>query len=171
MRLGIPSTPTPCRADIKLPCANNQSECFKIRTTRDYQLTNGGGLGESSLGGGAAATNSRSGASLLLKDLPELERLVSGSSGEHLTVWAQAAVQHSALVSRDLDVLDKSRVAPDAQAVVGEARRRDNLLVRGGPLQAGDLRASIDAVDASARGGIPEVDHTVVATTTGGEEV
>jgi len=74
-------------------------------------------------------------------------------------------------VSWNLNVLDKGWIAPDAQAVVWEARGRDNLLVRGGPSQAGDLRASVDAVDASARGGVPEVDHTVVATTTGGEEV
>jgi len=71
-------------------------------------------------------------------------------------------VQHPALVGGDLDVLDQRRVAPDADAVVGEARRRRDLLVVGAPLQAGDLAAGVDGVDARPRCRVPEVDVAVV---------
>lgn len=74
-------------------------------------------------------------------------------------------------MGRDLDVLDKSRVAPDAQAVVGEAGGRDDLLVAGAPAKRSDLATGVDAVYASARGGVPEVDHAVVAAAAGGEQV
>ena len=74
-------------------------------------------------------------------------------------------------MSGDLDVLDKSWVAPDAERVVWETGAGDNLLVAGGPSKAGDLGASVDAVDAGAASGVPEVDHAVVASTAGGEEV
>lgn len=43
------------------------------------------------------------------------------SSSKHLTVRAEAAVEDSALVGRDLNGSDESRVAPDAQRVVGES--------------------------------------------------
>lgn len=80
-------------------------------------------------------------------------------------------MQDTGLVRRDLNVLDKSRVAPDAQAVVGEAGRGDDLLVAGAPAERSDLAAGVDAVDASARGGVPEVNHAIVATTASGEQV
>ena len=38
-------------------------------------------------------------------------------------------------------------------------------------LQAGDLRAGVDAVDPSTSGGVPEVDVTVVRTPASGEQV
>ena len=93
------------------------------------------------------------------------------SSSQHLTIRAQAAVEYTALMRRDLDVTDQGRVAPDAERVVGEAARADNLAVVRAPAEAGDLAAGIDAVDASAGGGVPEMDHTVVGTTAGGKEV
>lgn len=74
-------------------------------------------------------------------------------------------------MGRNLDVLDKSRVAPDAQAVVGEARGGDDLLVAGAPAERGNLATSVDAVDASARSGVPEVDHAVVAAAASSEQV
>jgi hypothetical protein len=39
------------------------------------------------------------------------------------------------------------------------------------PSQAGDLAASIDGVDASSGGGVPEMDVTIVATTSSCQEV
>lgn len=80
-------------------------------------------------------------------------------------------MQNPALVGGDLDVADESRVAPDAERVVGEAARADDLTVARAPPQAGDLRASVDAVHAGTRGGVPEVDVTVVRTTARGEQV
>lgn len=71
----------------------------------------------------------------------------------------------------DLDVLDQRRVAPDADAVVREAGRAGNLLVVGAPLERRDLAARVDAVDAAARGRVPEVDVAVVAAAAGGEQV
>jgi hypothetical protein len=41
----------------------------------------------------------------------------------------------------------------------------------GAPSERGDLRASVDAVDASTGGGVPEVDVAVVRATTSSEEV
>ena len=91
------------------------------------------------------------------------------SCSEHLPIGAEAAVQDPAFVGGDLDVADESRVAPDAERVVGEAARADNLAVVRAPAEAGDLAAGIDAVDASAGGGVPEVDVTVVRAAAGGE--
>lgn len=93
------------------------------------------------------------------------------SSGEHLTVWAEAAVEDSALVGWNLNVLDKSWVAPDRQAVVWEARAGDDLLVAVAPPERGDLATSVNGVGPGTAGGVPEVDHAIVATTTSGKEV
>lgn len=80
-------------------------------------------------------------------------------------------MQHSALVSRDVDISHKGRIAPDGQGVVGEAARADNLAVVRAPTQAGDLRPRVYAVHPSSRGRVPEVDVAVVRTTSGGEQV
>ena len=80
-------------------------------------------------------------------------------------------MKNSALVCWNLNILDKGWVAPDAQAVVREAGAADNLLVRGRPLERGDLATSVNAVGAGTGGGVPEVDHAVVGTTASGEEV
>jgi hypothetical protein len=93
------------------------------------------------------------------------------SSSKHLTVRAEAAVEDSALVGRDLDSSDKGRVAPDAQRVVGETAWADNLTVVRAPAERSNLRASVDAVDASTRGGVPEVDVAIVRATTSSKEV
>lgn len=90
---------------------------------------------------------------------------------ERLSIRAKAAVQHPALVSGDVDVSHKGRVAPDSQGVVGETARADNLAVVRAPAQAGDLGARIDAVDASSRGGVPEVDVAVIRATSSGKQV
>jgi hypothetical protein len=82
--------------------------------------------------------------------------------GQHLSVRAQAAVEDSGLMSRDLDVAHQRRIAPDAEGVVGEAAGADDLLVVGAPPKAGNLRPSVDAVHSCAGGGVPEVDVTVV---------
>jgi hypothetical protein len=108
---------------------------------------------------------------MLAKTLLDRFAGVLTSSSQHLAVGAQAAVEDSALVGRDLDSSDESRVAPDAEGVVGETARADNLAVVGAPAERGDLRAGVDAVDASARGRVPEVDVTVIRTTASGEEV
>jgi len=80
-------------------------------------------------------------------------------------------VENSALVGRDLNVLDKGWVAPKADGVVGEATGAGNLLVLAAPSEGGNLRAGIDAVDTSTSGGVPEVDVPVVRSTSSGEEV
>jgi hypothetical protein len=62
----------------------------------------------------------------------------------------------------DLNVADQGRVAPDAKRVVGEAAGADNLTVVRAPSKAGDLGSSVDAIDASTSGGVPEMDVTIV---------
>ena len=74
-------------------------------------------------------------------------------------------------MGRDLSVLDTGGVAPDTQAVVGEATGADNLLVVGAPAQAGDLGVGRNVVDASTSSGVPEVDLTVIGTTAGSKQV
>lgn len=130
---------------------------------------------------GRSPANANGGTGLLLEDLPELQALIGSWQGgqlgnitlgetmikltcccQHLSVGAQAAVEDTALVGRDLDVADESGIAPDAERVVREATRADDLPVVGAPAEAGDLRTGVDAVDAGARGGVPEVDVTVV---------
>jgi hypothetical protein len=93
------------------------------------------------------------------------------SSSKHLTVGAEAAVEDSALVSRDLDGSDESRVAPDAKRVVGETAGADNFAVVRAPSERSNLRTSVDAVDASTGGGVPEVDVAIVRATTSSKEV
>jgi hypothetical protein len=80
-------------------------------------------------------------------------------------------VKNSALVGRDLNIFDKSWVAPDADRVVRETTCRSELLVLGRPPKRSDLRTSVDAVDPSTSGGVPEMNMSVVRTTTSGEEV
>ncbi|KFX95175.1 hypothetical protein O988_05932, partial [Pseudogymnoascus sp. VKM F-3808] len=120
---------------------------------------------------GGAGESRRRGASLLLEDLPELEGLVRGGSGEHLSVRAEAAVENTGLVGWDLDVADESWVAPDAERVVGEATGADDLAVVRAPAKRGDLGAGVNAVDAGTGGGVPEVNVTVVGSAAGGEKV
>jgi hypothetical protein len=134
-------------------------------------LADGHLLDDTGLHGSSAGGGDRWLAGLLLEDLPELERLVGGGGSEHLTIGAEAAVQDARLVGRNLHVLDARRVAPDAEAVVGEATAADNLLVVSTPAEASHLRVGWDVVDASTSGGVPEVDLTVIGTTTGSEEV
>jgi hypothetical protein len=134
-------------------------------------LADGHLLNDAGLYGSGAGGSDRRLTGLLLEDLPELERLVGSGGREHLAVGAEAAVENARFVGRDLHVLDARGVAPDAQAVVGEATGADNLLVVSAPAEGGDLGVGGDVVDASASGGVPEVDLTVVGTTAGGEEV
>ena len=55
------------------------------------------------------------GASLALKDLPELQALIRRSRSQKLTVGAERAVQDTGLMGGDLDVANQGRVAPEAQ--------------------------------------------------------
>merc|ERR1712137_1144032 len=134
-------------------------------------LSDGHLLNDAGLHGGRAGGGDGRLAGLLLEDLPELEGLIGSGSGEHLAIGAEAAVEDTRLVSRDLHVLDTGGVAPDAQAVIGEATSADNLLVVGAPTEAGNLGVGGDVVDASTGSGVPEVDLTIIGTTAGGEEV
>jgi len=74
-------------------------------------------------------------------------------------------------MGRDLDVLDQGGIAPDAEAVIGESRAADDLLVASAPPQACDLGSCVDAVGASAGGRVPEMDLTIVAPAASGKEV
>lgn len=80
-------------------------------------------------------------------------------------------MKDAALVSRNLNVTDQSRVAPDAERVVREATGADNLAVVGAPAERCHLRTSINAVDSSTRGRVPEMDVTIVGAATGGQQV
>jgi hypothetical protein len=71
-------------------------------------------------------------------------------------------MKDSGLVSRNLNIPNQSGVAPDAERVVGKAAGADNLTVMRAPSKRSNLRTSIDAVDTSACGCVPEVDMTVV---------
>lgn len=99
---------------------------------------------------------------LLLKDLPELQALIGSSSGQHLSIWAETAVKNTGLVGGNLNVADKSWVAPDADGVVWETAGADNLAVVWAPSETGDLGTSVDAVDTGTSGGVPEVNVTIV---------
>lgn len=80
-------------------------------------------------------------------------------------------MENTGLVSWDLDVADQGRVAPDAEGVVGEAGRGDDLLVVRRPAERSDLGSGVDAVDTSTRGSVPEVDVTVVGSSSSSKEV
>ena len=84
------------------------------------------------------------------------------SSGQHLSIWAEAAVKNTGLVSWDLNVANQGWVAPDADGVVWEAAGANNFTVVRAPSEAGNLGSGINAVDTSTGGGVPEVDVTVV---------
>jgi len=133
-------------------------------------LTNSNLLSSSRLSSLAHRRNGRR-TRLLLENLPELERLVRSSSRKHLAVRAEAAVKDTRLMSRDLDVLDASRIAPDAKAVIREPTGGDNLLVVSAPPQASDLGIGGDVVDAGTGGSVPKVDLAIVGTTAGSQQV
>jgi hypothetical protein len=71
----------------------------------------------------------------------------------------------------DLNVADQSWVAPDAERVVGKAAGADDLTVVRTPSEAGDLGSSVDAVDTSTSGGVPEVDVTIIWSTSSSKNV
>jgi len=71
-------------------------------------------------------------------------------------------MQDPSLMGWNLYVSNQSRIAPDAEGVVREAARANKLSVVIAELQAGDLRACVDAVDSSAGSGVPEMDVSVV---------
>ena len=91
--------------------------------------------------------------------------------GEHLTVRAEAAVENSRLVRRDLDIAYQGWVAPDAQRVIWEAAGADNLFVVVAPAEACHLGPSVDAVSASSGGGVPEMDVSIVGPSACGQQV
>jgi hypothetical protein len=92
-------------------------------------------------------------------------------SSEHLSIWAETAVKDSCLVGWDLNIANQCWVAPDADGVVWETAGADDLTVVRAPSKAGDLRASINAVDTSAGSRVPEVDVTIIRSTTGSKKV
>lgn len=92
-------------------------------------------------------------------------------SSEHLSIWTETAVKDSGLMCWNLNVAHQSRVAPDAEGVIGEAAGADDLTVVRAPSQAGNLRAGIDAVHSSTSCGIPEVNVTVIGSSTSSENV
>ena len=128
---------------------------------------------------GSWSTGRGCGGGFLLKDLPELQALISSyielamvismvlgikltSSGQHLSIWAETAVKNTGLVSWNLNIANQGWVAPDADGVVWEAAGANNFTVVRAPSEAGNLGSSIDAVDTSTGGGVPEVDVTVI---------
>lgn len=162
--------PTPPN-DLETVASQNAGQKKKKKRTKS-NLPNGHRLVHLRLATNTSFTRGRStSASLTLKHLPELQALVRSSGGQELTVRTQRTVEDSSLMRRDFDVADQCRVAPDAQRVVWESTRADNLPVVVAPPQAGHLGASVDAVGTGAGGGIPEVYVTVIRTTSGGQQV
>lgn len=80
-------------------------------------------------------------------------------------------MQYTALMGRDLHVAHQGGVAPDAQGVIGITTRGDDLAVVRGPPQAGNLRPRVNAVDASSGCRVPEVDVTIIGTSSSGQKV
>src|ERR1700712_2964944 len=93
------------------------------------------------------------------------------SCSEHLPIWAEAAVKNSRLMGWNLNVPDKCWVTPNAEGVVREAAGTDDLAIVWAPSKAGDLRTSIDTVDSSSGGRVPEVNMTIVRSTASCKEV
>ena len=93
------------------------------------------------------------------------------SSGEHLSIWTKAAVQHPGLMGRNLDISHKCRITPNAERVVGEAARTDKLPVVVAELETCDLRTGVDTVHSSTCSGIPEVDVSVVRSASSCEQI
>jgi hypothetical protein len=91
--------------------------------------------------------------------------------GEHLSIWTEAAVKYSGLMCWYLDVAHQGWIAPDAERVVREATCADDLLVVRAPSKASNLRASVNAVDSSASCSVPEVNVTVVRSSTSSENI
>lgn len=79
-------------------------------------------LAQLRLASNATLARSRSTAArLALEYFPELQALIGGCGSEHLAVRTQATVKYTSLMSRNLNVANKSRVAPNAEGVVREA--------------------------------------------------
>ena len=134
-----------------------------------YALSDRHRLGQLGLGPNTSFPRSRrAAASLALEYFPELQALVSSRSGEHLPIGAKTAVQNASFVGRNLDVADKSWVAPDAERVIGKATGANDLPVVVAPPEACDLGASINAVGSGTGCRIPEVDVTVIRAPTSG---
>ena len=90
---------------------------------------------------------------------------------EHLSIGTETAVEDSSLMRRDLNVANQSWVTPNAQRIVGETTGTDDLAVMRAPSKASNLGAGVNTVDSSTSCGIPEVDVTVVGSSTSSEDV
>lgn len=71
-------------------------------------------------------------------------------------------MKNPSLVGWDLDVANQSGIAPDAERVIGEPARADDLAVVFAPFKACHLRPSVDAVRPGSSSGVPEVDVPIV---------
>jgi len=71
----------------------------------------------------------------------------------------------------NFDIANQGWIAPNAEGIVWKAARAHKLPVVVAELEAGYLRTSVDAVDPSSRGGVPEVDVSVIGATSRGEEI
>ena len=80
-------------------------------------------------------------------------------------------MKYPGLMCWNLDVAHQGWIAPDAERVVREATGADDLLVVRAPSKASNLRTGVNAVDSSTSCSIPEVNMTVVRSSTSSENI
>mmetsp|Transcript_16853 Transcript_16853/g.16102 ORF Transcript_16853/g.16102 Transcript_16853/m.16102 type:complete len:319 (-) Transcript_16853:371-1327(-) len=92
-----------------------------------------------------------------LENFPESEGFIGGGAGNGRSVRAECEVEDSVGVAPQLGDLLHVGVLPDAQLVVDEAVRGEDLLIVGVPLQRAHLRVRLDRVHQLSRLRIPEL--------------
>lgn len=92
-----------------------ETETVLVSVCRFACLPDSHRLAQLRLATNATFTRGRSTAArLAFEHFPELQALVSCCGSEHLAIGTQATVKYAGLMSRNLDVANQSRVAPDA---------------------------------------------------------
>ncbi len=108
---------------------------------------------------------------LAAKDLPEAKSLIGSSRNHGVAVRAHGHVEHTGLVAGEVRNLDHRGVLPQRELVLGEAVRRENLLLVLAPHERAHLRVGVDLLQESAGGAVPEADLPVGSAAARCEEV
>ncbi len=110
------------------------------------------------------------GRSSLGEDAPKTERLVASAGHDRLSAGRHGEVQDAERVASQLGHLDKARVLPEQNLVLGVAVGADELGRVLGPGEVADLGPGVDALHGLAGERVPEADATVRGAAARGQE-
>ena len=106
-----------------------------------------------------------------LKNFPESQSFISGSTCNSSTVWAHSKMKNSTRVASKICYLLHLRILPNAKLVIDKAMRREDFSVVRVPLQCANLRFSLNWLYQIATVCVPKLDSLISWTTPWGKEM